>query len=204
VGRAYGEADKVKITIILEPQGQMRARGTAFLKGGRVIAGQPRKDTKQRTEEEKLLAMLYDYRPAEPLQGPLMLGVKAYLPMTKTDTKGKKGERFRADALAGLIRPTKKPDLDNIIKHLKDVFKGVFWVDDSQVVGFTPETGKYYGDPAKWEIELVPLAEYQAGIVERYSSLLMDITGVLREPHASNEVRDSSPEVKRLLAERLF
>lgn len=146
--------DGLKFTIVLEPKGQMRARGRAFLNGGKPIAGKPRKDVKQQTEEEKLLALLYEYRPAYPLEGPLMLGVKAYLPMTKTDTKGKKGERWRVEALAGRIRPTKKPDLDNILKHLKDVLKGVFWRDDVQVVEYLPGTGKYYGDPARWEIEI--------------------------------------------------
>ncbi len=56
--------------------------------------------------------------------------------------------------VAGKIRPTTKPDLDNCIKNLKDVCKGVFWQDDKQVVEYLPGTGKYYGDPARWEIEI--------------------------------------------------
>jgi len=34
------------------------------------------------------------------------------------------------------------------------VCKGVFWQDDKQVVEYLPGTGKYYGDPARWEIEI--------------------------------------------------
>ncbi|MFA5381832.1 MAG: RusA family crossover junction endodeoxyribonuclease [Candidatus Micrarchaeia archaeon] len=164
----------MKFTIILEPKGQMRARGRAFLAGGKAIAGKPRKDPKQQTEEEKLLALLYKYRPQTPLTGALVLGVKAFLPMTKSDLKGKKGEKFKAEALTGAICPTKKPDLDNIIKHLKDVFKGVFWTDDALVVKYAPETGKYYGDPARWEIELITLEEYRAGLAERYRRLMLE------------------------------
>jgi len=139
----------VKFTIILEPKGQKRARGRAFVVGGRAIAGKPRKDEEQLLEEEKLLALMYAYRPPEPLQGPLVLGIKAYLPIPRS-----KSRKWQAAALAGEIRPTTKPDLDNCIKNLKDVCKGVFWLDDKQVVEYLPGTGKYYGDPSRWEIEI--------------------------------------------------
>ena len=36
-------------------------------------------------------------------------------------------------ALAGDIRPTSKPDLDNAAKGILDALKGVFWKDDSAV-----------------------------------------------------------------------
>jgi len=146
----------MKFTIILTPKGQKRARGRAFLVGGRAIAGKPRKDEEQLLEEEKLIALMYAHRPPVPLQGPLLLGVKAYLPIPKSKSK-----KWRAAALAGEIRPTTKPDLDNCIKNLKDVCKGVFWQDDKQVVEYLPGTGKYYGEPARWEIEI---AQFDAGV----------------------------------------
>jgi Holliday junction resolvase RusA-like endonuclease len=34
----------------------------------------------------------------------------------------------------GKIHHTKKPDLDNLVKFLKDCCNGVVWVDDAQVV----------------------------------------------------------------------
>ncbi len=37
-------------------------------------------------------------------------------------------------ALNGLIRHTKKPDIDNLVKSVKDGCNGVVWIDDSQVV----------------------------------------------------------------------
>jgi len=139
----------MKFTIILEPKGQKRARGRAFLIGGKAIAGRPRKDDGQLLEEEKLITLMYAYRPPMPMQGPLMLGIKAFLPVPKSKSK-----KWQAAAQAGEIRPTTKPDLDNLLKHLKDCCKGIFWLDDKQVVGYLPDTGKYYGFPAKWEIEI--------------------------------------------------
>jgi Holliday junction resolvase RusA-like endonuclease len=40
----------------------------------------------------------------------------------------------RAQALAGAIRPTKKPDADNVLKAVCDGMNGVVWRDDVQVV----------------------------------------------------------------------
>ena len=43
----------------------------------------------------------------------------------------------RAAALAGEIKPTGKPDLDNCAKLLCDALNGVIWKDDSQIVAMT-------------------------------------------------------------------
>ncbi|MEY5098772.1 MAG: hypothetical protein RJA36_1491 [Pseudomonadota bacterium] len=43
-------------------------------------------------------------------------------------------KRKKADAEANLIRPTAKPDSDNIIKLVSDAANKVVWVDDTQVV----------------------------------------------------------------------
>lgn len=39
-----------------------------------------------------------------------------------------------ADMLAGIIMPTKRPDIDNILKVVLDALNGVAYYDDSQVV----------------------------------------------------------------------
>ena len=171
----------MKFTIILEPKGQKRARGRAFLVGGRAIAGKPRKEEEQLLEEEKLLTLMYAHRPPQPLQGPLKLGVKAYLPIPKSKSK-----KRQAAALAGQIRPTTKPDLDNCIKNLKDVCKGVFWQDDKQVVEYLPGTGKYYGDLARWEIEIEPLTDRAISAAE------------LAQTRAEWEARHSAPSARGL------
>ncbi len=48
------------------------------------------------------------------------------------------------EAVAGEIRPTKKPDFDNIAKALLDGMNLIIYNDDSQVVSFSSE--QYYSD----------------------------------------------------------
>lgn len=40
------------------------------------------------------------------------------------------------------IHHTQKPDLDNLIKFVKDCLNGIAWVDDCQVTNFANGTGK--------------------------------------------------------------
>lgn len=164
----------MKFTVIIPPKAQMRAGRRGFKAGNRICV-QTYKDPKQEQEENRLITLLYQHQPPAPMTGPLILGIKAYLPMPK------KSKKWQAAALAGETRPVTTPDLDNLEKHLKDCCKGIFWVDDKQVVGHTPEFGKYYGDPPRWEIEILTLEEYRAGLMERYQELLRGLVG---EPQA--------------------
>lgn len=43
-------------------------------------------------------------------------------------------QRKREQAIAGDIRPTTKPDIDNTMKSIFDAISGVVWGDDRQVV----------------------------------------------------------------------
>ena len=58
-----------------------------------------------------------------------MLCVRAFYGIPKSATKKK-----RADIAAGLVRPTKKPDFDNVFKILCDALNGVAYADDAQIV----------------------------------------------------------------------
>lgn len=52
-------------------------------------------------------------------------------------------------AISGVIRATKKPDADNVLKGLKDGCNGIVWKDDAQVVQI--ELSKSYGaTPGAW------------------------------------------------------
>lgn len=79
-----------------------------------------------------------------PIEGPLRIEALFAFPVPVSWSN-----KRRADALAGLVRPTGKPDIDNLIKSLGDAFNGVVWRDDSQVV--TAQVAKRYSDhPRLW------------------------------------------------------
>lgn len=141
-----------RITIPGEPRAQMRARAVTYRgKDGKVRA-RTFKHKRQEIRENNLRADLRTERDrlgAKPLEGAVALGVKAYFRIAKSWPKKRK-----AAALSGELRPTKKPDLDNILKHLKDSANGVLWVDDAQVVEYLPGTGKYYAAEPRLEIEV--------------------------------------------------
>lgn len=160
---------------MLPPKAQKRARSRAFIlkgagKGGQDIAmaGKPYTDKEQRKDNETLASIIYLHRPKEgPMQGGLMLGVRAYLPIPPSKPK-----KWQALALAGITRPETKPDVDNLLKQIKDSAKGILWGDDKQVVGYLPGMGKYYGSPPRWEIEIITLEEYRETLEQRYEDLL--------------------------------
>ena len=135
----------MKIIIPIVPTAQMRARHG-------VVNGFSRtyKDKMQAQRESVLMALLAKFQPAEPMQGELLLGVKAYLPIPASRPK-----KWREAAASGDVRPTTKPDLDNLLKHVKDCLSMMrFWGDDKQVVGYLPGTGKYYSESPRWEVEI--------------------------------------------------
>lgn len=63
-----------------------------------------------------------------PLTGPLDVEIEIRMPIPLSKPK-----RWREAALAGLIRPTKKPDWDNFGK-MTDAMNMIVWVDDAQIV----------------------------------------------------------------------
>lgn len=83
---------------------------------------------KTRSAENAIKAYLMSLG-VEPREGPLDVSVFAILPITQSWPQKKK-----ADALAGLISPTGKPDLDNICKLVLDAANEILWRDDSQIV----------------------------------------------------------------------
>lgn len=87
-----------------------------------------------------------------PLDCALVMVVAAYMPIPRSWPKKK-----TAAALDGTLRPTGKPDADNLIKTA-DALNQVVWVDDSQVVEATIR--KFYSDRPRLEIEIRPLVDF--------------------------------------------
>ena len=75
----------------------------------------------------------------------LELFVKAYYKIPKSASKKK-----RMAMLSEEIRPTKKPDGDNILKAVADALNGVCYKDDKSIVKMSIE--KFYSDVPRIEV----------------------------------------------------
>jgi len=75
----------------------------------------------------------------------LELFVKAYYKIPKNTSKKKK-----QTMLSGKIRPTKKPDGDNILKAVADALNGVCYKDDKCLIKMSIE--KFYSDVPRIEV----------------------------------------------------
>ena len=81
------------------------------------------------------------------LENPLSMQVKAYFTIPKSTSK-----KNRAKMIAEEIRPTKKPDGDNILKIIADALNKAAYVDDKQLVKMSIE--KYYSENPRVELTL--------------------------------------------------
>lgn len=86
---------------------------------------------------ETLVKELFIISKQPMLEGELKATIIANFQIPKSATKAK---RVRMEG--GLIRPVKRPDLDNIAKAVLDALNGLAYQDDSQIVRLVVE--KYY------------------------------------------------------------
>lgn len=114
------------------------------------------KATSQRANEQTLDALLAPHAPAAPIMGAVVLEFRAIFPPAKSASK-----KSRSAMLRGLVHHTKKPDLDNLTKQLKDAMTRLqFWEDDRQVVRTICE--KRYGEVGRWEVRVREVQEGEA------------------------------------------
>jgi len=144
----------IAFTIPGEPVAKGRARSTPLMrngrpvigKGGRPIVTQYTPDRTARYENLVRLAAQQAMAGQQPTEVAISLTVRAFLPIPQSWSLKKQ----RAAAL-GEIMPAKKPDLDNLLKAIKDGANGVTWRDDAQVVDVCGS--KRYGTP-RVEVEI--------------------------------------------------
>lgn len=84
------------------------------------------------------------------IEGPVMVELHIALSIPQSMSKKRK-----ALAAAGDLFPTKKPDMDNVIKAIYDGLNGVVWKDDVQVVD--AHVRKRFGDTPGVSVRVVPL-----------------------------------------------
>ncbi len=131
----------MKIAFILagEPKGKERPR---FCHNGQIYT------PKQTTTYEQQIIFDY-YKQCGNVKfdenSQLELFVKAYYKIPKSASKKK-----RMAMLSEEIRPTKKPDGDNILKAVADALNGVCYKDDKSIVKMSIE--KFYSDVPRIEV----------------------------------------------------
>ncbi len=86
----------------------------------------------------------------DPIDGPVRLTFTAVLPIPQSFPKWR-----REAAMAGLVHPAKRPDLDNLEKTIADSANGIVWNDDCQVCA--GEARKIYGTKPRLEVRVEPM-----------------------------------------------
>jgi len=148
-------SESVTIRLPGAPRGKGRHRAQLVQRAGQAprIHSHPDQNTEAYEGALRLAAgAVMRGRPL--LIGPLEVRIYAFLPIPVSFSK-----RKRLDAIERRLRPTTKPDWDNIAK-VTDALNQIVWSDDASVVdGFVR---KFYGEKPELVIEVHALNE-QAG-----------------------------------------
>ena len=122
-----------------EPVAQGRPKFTRI--GNHVRAYDPEKSRLYKSLVRDAAAKVM---PETPLECAVSLMVMAYRSIPRSWSKKK-----QESARRGEIMPTTKPDIDNVVKAIKDALTGVIWRDDSKVVSLFAEKS-YSVKPRIW------------------------------------------------------
>lgn len=116
---------------------------------GRPRFGNGHTFTPKKTKEyEELVAWSYKEQHGEIFgETPIDLTIKAYFGIPQS-----KPLRFKRAAKVGMVFPTKKPDIDNIIKIIMDALNGVAYPDDKWIVSLS--ASKEYSETPRVEVTI--------------------------------------------------
>ena len=137
---------RFSFTVPGEPQGKARARTWYDARVGRMASKTP----ENTVIYENLVKLCYQSAARNyhfPDDTPLRVEIRAYFSIAKRTAR-----KWLPSMAAGLIRPTKKPDVDNITKAVLDALNKVAYKDDSAIVHFSIE--KYYSDTPRVEVTI--------------------------------------------------
>lgn len=84
------------------------------------------------------------------IAGPVLMEMKIFVSVAASWSKKK-----TAEALQGLVMPTKKPDADNVLKAICDGINGIVFKDDVQVVNVS--LSKRFSETPGVLVRVVPL-----------------------------------------------
>lgn len=139
---------RINFTVMGEPKGKGRPR---FCRNtGHAITP---KDT---VNYETLVKMEYTQACGEqmfPDDAMLDMRIKAYYSIPKSASK-----KRHAAMLSGDIRPTKKPEMDNVIKIIADSLNKIAYRDDTQIVDC--QVRKFYSEKPRVEVMIQTIDKY--------------------------------------------
>jgi Holliday junction resolvase RusA-like endonuclease len=115
----------VVYTVYGEPVGKGRPR---FARRGTFVSTYTPQKTKTYEDEIRMMAKAA-MGASEPLDTPVTVAIYIRVGIPASYSKQK-----RKDALSGVLKPTKKPDLDNVAKCHLDAIQGIIILDDKLVV----------------------------------------------------------------------
>lgn len=133
--------EKSKILFIVpgQPQGKLRARWSPH--GTHT----PQKTVNYETYIKEMFVISYpDF---VPLEGALTINISAWVMIPKATSKKKR--RLMEERI---LRPTKRPDFDNIIKVVADALESLAYKNDNQIV--TSVFHKWFSERPRLEIEV--------------------------------------------------
>lgn len=136
----------IRFTVPGQPQGKGRPRVG-------MIAGNARMFTPSKTVAyEGFIGLQAQIAMAghDLVEGPVL--VRMFIAHQVPTSWSQKKQR---QALEGLVFPTSKPDVDNVVKAVFDGLNGVVWRDDVQVVDL--QLTKRYSSQPRVEVEVVPI-----------------------------------------------
>lgn len=87
------------------------------------------------------------YPRSKPLEGRINVKIVAHFPLPKQASK-----KDKEQMLLGNIAPTKKPDIDNIVKIILDALNKIAFADDNQITKM--EVEKIYGEEEKVYVKI--------------------------------------------------
>lgn len=136
----------IQFTIPGPVQAQERPRFSRMGKGVRTHDA-----PKSRSYKELVKLVAWQNKPQEPILEPIRLEVDVYLmPPKKYHTKPKQ------ELIAtGELRPTTKPDIENLLKGIMDGMTGIIYRDDSLVVELVAR--KFYALTPRAEVTVIEL-----------------------------------------------
>ena len=131
---------KAKFTVYGEPKGKGRPRFNT--KTGHAITP---KDTVSYENLVKLEWQTAYGTENFPKEAMLDMRILAYYGIPKSKSK-----KIKEQMAKGLLRPTKKPDMDNVVKIIADSLNQVAYRDDTQIVDC--QCRKFYSDSPRVEV----------------------------------------------------